>query len=755
MRVRRCPGKRLDHDVRPLLVAQTPDPAQAKLVVGNAEHTARRRSIERSARGCERIGNDVQARAIDSRGKLAGHLRRYGNHPVEPFQRAQLQFFIEPKLPISAGKSVERGDGGQTGAPPKRTGQEIGAISVRMYDVGRIGREGRSNLAPLPQIGATGCDHRRDRDSGIPQGFHYTRRDPDSVERGDHVYQMASVPLPQGKKANDALQPPNVGGRDRMDDPEWGCHVLPFLSKKRAPLGHTLAQANRVTKTQQSSLDRSLIHGVAWTAGMKWATQIVSWASTLVIVRLLSPGDYGLYGMALLYTGFVAPIYDLGVSAAIVQRHDLTDEKIARLGGLSLIYGLGFSLLSLVLAPVIAAFYKEPVVARIIEFLSIAYLITAPQMLPRALMARRLEFKKLAWVDGVQSLSITISTIVFAILGYRYWSLAYAAFISAVVTTVLTVAWAPHRIAWPSQFRQIAGEAKFGWNVALSRVGTYTYSNADFAIVGRVLGKAALGAYEFGWTLATLPVDRVSSLVARVIPSVLSRVQHDKAGLRRYCLGLSEGLAFVALPLAAGMALTADHFVMLAAGPKWTAAIAPLRLLAFYGGFRAIATVISPVLVATGHAMSDLKYTIFSIAVLAPLFYLGSHWGTGGVAAAWIAGFPIASFPSYRAVFRLIDLNARTYLGALMPPLVASGIMALAVVAVRMILPETIPLAARFAAEVVVGVLTYLAVIRLRYWSRIQTFIALVRGAAESGDGGGPGPDPGIVIQPESGMAPV
>jgi teichuronic acid exporter len=483
---------------------------------------------------------------------------------------------------------------------------------------------------------------------------------------------------------------------------------------------------------------------------MKWATQIVSWASTLLIVRLLSPGDYGLYGMALVYTGFVAPIYDLGVSAAIVQRHDLTDDKIARLGGLSLIYGFGFSLLSVLLAPLVAAFYKESEVARIIMLLSVAYLITAPQMLPRALMARHLEFQKLAWVDGLQSLSLTVSTIVFAILGYRYWSLAYAALISAVLTTALSLVWAPHRITWPTQFRRITGEAAFGWNVALSRVGTYAYSNADFAIVGRVLGKAALGAYEFGWTLATIPVDRISSLIARVIPSVLSRVQNDRAGLRRYCLGLSEGLAFVALPLAAGMALTADHFVLLAIGPRYAGAIGPLRLLAFYGGFRAIATVISPMLVATGHAKSDLKYTLFSLVVLAPLFYAGSHWGTTGVAAAWIIGFPIASYPSYRAVFRLIDLDAKTYVKTLWPPLAASLAMAVMVVAVRVVMPDTLPLAVRFACEVAVGGLTYLAVIRLRYWARIQRFIQLVRGSG--GDDGG---STDIVVQPEAGIVTV
>jgi O-antigen/teichoic acid export membrane protein len=231
---------------------------------------------------------------------------------------------------------------------------------------------------------------------------------------------------------------------------------------------------------------------------------------------------------------------------------------------------------------------------------------------------------------------------------------------------------------------------------------------------------------------------------------VLSRVQDDRAGLRRYCLGLSEGLAFVALPLATGMALTADHFVLLALGPAWSGAIAPLRLLAFYGGFRAIATVISPMLVATGHAKLDLQYTFFSLMVLAPLFYVGSRWGTTGVAAAWIVGFPIASYPSYRAVFRLIDLTAGEYVRTLWPPLAACAVMALMVVGVRVATPLSMPLSARFAIEVSVGALAYVAVIRLRYWSRIRTFMALVRGSTEAASDA-----EDIVVQPESGIVSV
>src|SRR6185503_3324729 len=393
--------------------------------------------------------------------------------------------------------------------------------------------------------------------------------------------------------------------------------------------------------TDTASLDRSLVVGVAWTAGMKWLTQVVSWGSTLLVARILTPSDYGLYGMAMFYMGLVAPIYDLGLSAAIIQRRDMDREQVARLGGLSLIYAFGFSLLCMALSPVVASFYHEPRVEGIVLLLSVMFMITAPQMLPRALLARELQFRKLAWLDSVAAITLMVGNLVFALLGFRYWSFVYAGMISAVITTGVAMSWAPHRISWPSQFRSIRSAATFGWQVAFARVGEYVYTNADFAVVGRALGGAVLGAYTFGWTLATIPIDRVSALVERVIPSVLSAAQNDVAALRRYTLALTEGLAFIVLPLAIGMSITADHLVRLGLGPQWSAAVGPLRLLAFYGGFRAIATIIPPVLVATGHARRDLHYTFFAVLVLPPLFFAGSHWGAVGVAAAWALGFPI------------------------------------------------------------------------------------------------------------------
>ena len=103
-----------------------------------------------------------------------------------------------------------------------------------------------------------------------------------------------------------------------------------------------------------------------------------------------------------------------------------------------------------------------------------------------------------------------------------------------------------------------------------------------------MLGKAALGAYSFGWTMANVPIEKVTSMVVRVTPSVLAAAQDDHPALRRYLLRITEAIAVITFPASVGLALVAEPFVLAALGDAWRAAILPLQLLAIYSGVRSI-----------------------------------------------------------------------------------------------------------------------------------------------------------------------
>src|SRR5438105_3774100 len=88
------------------------------------------------------------------------------------------------------------------------------------------------------------------------------------------------------------------------------------------------------------ALDRSLLHGLAWTSAAKWAGQLLAWASTLIVARLLSPADYGLVGMAAVFLGLITLVSEFGLGTTVITLRRLTDHEVAQLNGLAVLVGL-------------------------------------------------------------------------------------------------------------------------------------------------------------------------------------------------------------------------------------------------------------------------------------------------------------------------------------------------------------------------------------------------------------------------------
>jgi PST family polysaccharide transporter len=492
-------------------------------------------------------------------------------------------------------------------------------------------------------------------------------------------------------------------------------------------IGSAEPPLNPTTADQTRKLDRSLMHGIAWTGALKWGTQLLSWAATLVIARLLTPGDYGILTMANVYLGFIALVNEFGLGPAIIRQRDLTDEQISALGGISI--GLSFALwlLSAIVAFPIASFYGEPSVRWVIIALSFNFVTTGFRVLPRALMTRDLLFKRVAALDAAEAVTSTILTLSLALLGFRYWSLVCGGIAGSLVSTVIALRWRPHQRHWPKSLETVFPSLRFGWHIVVSRFAWYLYSSADFAVVGKLFGKIVLGGYGFAWTLASIPVTRVSALVNQITPGVFSASQHDQAQLKRYFLRLSEGLAFITFPFSIGVALVAREFVLVALGDQWEPAIVPLRLLAFYAGFRSITTLHPQVLQAVGRSKDQMGFSIIALVVLPPLFYLGGKLGgVGGVAWAWIIGYPLVMVQPYRAVFHATGLHVVEYLSALWPSILGSAGMAAVVLGVDNLLPPNLTSMHRLIVESSVGALTYVVLMFGLQRQRIHVLRALL-----------------------------
>ncbi len=483
------------------------------------------------------------------------------------------------------------------------------------------------------------------------------------------------------------------------------------------------------TRVEAPALDRSLVRGVAWTAAGKWASQGLSWVSWLIVARLLTPEDYGLVGMAAIYLGLIALLSEFGLGTAVLAVRELSAEQLNQLNGLAVLLGLASLLASCIVAIPLGRFFHAPQLPLVVVAMSTTFVIAAFKTVPLALLQRDMRFKALALIDLSQALVLAISMVGFAIAGFRYWTLVCGGVLSALISAgaILRLRHAP--FAWPRR-KSLKPAISLSSNVLVSRLCWYVSANADFLVAGRILGKAALGFYNVGWTLASVPVDRVTTLVGQVTPAFFTAVQTDPAALRRYLLRITEGIALITFPVSLGLALVARGFVLAVLGPKWEGTVAPLQILAAYAAFRSITPLLAQVL----HSIRDTRFpmwTMVAAALVMPtsFYFSGQRWGTVGLAVAWVLVDPPLAVLLYWRVFSKIELSPKAYLEALWPALSGTTLMAAAVLAVGVLSPSEWTPGLRLAAQIGGGVLTYGLACVVLHRERFEAFRELVMAA--------------------------
>ncbi len=461
-------------------------------------------------------------------------------------------------------------------------------------------------------------------------------------------------------------------------------------------------------RPSRDHLDRSVFLGLAWTGAAKWSAQILSWISTVIVARLLSPSDYGIVAIATASLGFIALVNEFGLGSAIVTLRDLQDDQIAQLNTFAVMMG-GTALLLVCSAAVpLGVFYQTPELPWVIGVMGVGLFIAGFRSVPNALLEKEMQFKVVALLEGGQAVAVAMTTVALALLGFGYWELVVGNLTGIAANTLGTLLIKPYRFLFPTM-KSLSRVLTFSWHMMTSRVAFYLATTADVFIAGRVLGQAAVGAYSFGSTIASLPIDKITSLFARVLPSLYSAAQEDLPGLRRYLLGLTESVALITFPVGFGLAAVADKAIPLLLGNKWNAAIAPLQILACWAAVRSLAALFNPLLYVLGYSRFAMWNGVAALFEFPIAFYIGCQWGATGLAVAWIIAYPFNQLPTFLCSTRAIGLSTSTYVRALYPALSSTFVMILAVWTIKNVLPTDLTTFLRLCLEISGGVTAYTA----------------------------------------------
>ncbi|MCU1336619.1 MAG: lipopolysaccharide biosynthesis protein [Bryobacterales bacterium] len=475
-------------------------------------------------------------------------------------------------------------------------------------------------------------------------------------------------------------------------------------------------------------LDLHFAGGVAWTAGAKWVTQLLSWASVFVLARLLSKSDFGISEMAsysFLLTNILA---EFGIGTAVLQMRELERGTLAQLHAFSCLLAALAYLASIPCAPLIASFFHVEHLTSLILVNNLAFFFTGFQAVPLGMLRRDMDYRRLSLVDALQILVQSVTVIAAAWWGLGYWSLIIGVGAARATGSVLISYWKPIPFAIP-RWRDIRAPIQLGRQAAIGNLAWTCYTQADGVVVGRVLGDSVLGVYRIATTLASAPAEKVSALIMRTTGPLFAKVQSDAALVRRYFLNLMELLTLIELPLMLGLGVIAREATAVILGPNWTGVVPILRWLVLFMTMRTLATLIDQVLLSQRATRFSMRMSLWNLLVMPAAFVVGAKWaGASGVAAAWIVLSPLTFFPLVWMVSRKIQVTSRQMGTALLPGLAGASVMVAAVGALRVWLPlEHWPPLASLLLQVTVGAAMYAGVLLTFFRERVLRFVYFLR----------------------------
>jgi O-antigen/teichoic acid export membrane protein len=472
-------------------------------------------------------------------------------------------------------------------------------------------------------------------------------------------------------------------------------------------------------------LASSVRSAVIWRSGSQIFAQAVAWGSTLAVVRILDPADYGLFAMTQVVLAFLSFLNGYGFASSLIQEKEIDRHKIAQGFGLLILVNGAIALIQLALAPLAAAWYRQEIVADLLRMQALIYLATPFIALPEVLLVRNMDFRRPAIVNIVATCISAAVALVCALSDFGVWTLVYAP-IAFFWSRAIGLMIAARFTIWPC-FR-FAGAGTM-LNYGLLMLGSHFFwtivTQSDVFIASRSLDAHSLGLFAEALFLTTIIASKFVPPLNEVAFPAYARMQDEPERRGAAFLKAMRLILLVTCPLYFGLAATAPDAVRIVLGPKWVEMAPLVTLLALAMPAMTLHILFAPAANAAGLARTTMQASMLGALVMPLAFIVGIRWGVEGLAWAWLCAFPVVPLFAWLRCRQTLQLPGRKMLAAILPALGAAAAMAWPVHVLGTLLPDWNPLA-RFAAQVALGGGLYLAILYITARSILHELVQLV-----------------------------
>lgn len=467
-------------------------------------------------------------------------------------------------------------------------------------------------------------------------------------------------------------------------------------------------------KVEVMYLKDQAVLGIEWTAGAKVAKLTLQFIISVILARLLTPKDFGLIGMIVVFTGFANLFSEMGFGAALIQRKVIEERHLSSIFWLNITVGLILTCIFLAAAPLISTFYSEPRLRILTMLISINFFLGSLKAVQFSILSRSMDFRKLAVIETTTMVIAGGFAIALALIGYGVWSLAWQMIITTIIGVVLFwffTDWRPRFQFDKNAVKELLG---FSGNLLGFNVFNYWARNIDNLLVGKFITSAGLGIYSKAYGLMLMPLTQVSATLGRVMFPSLSKTQDDKELTKRIYLKTIGAIALITLPMMTGLVVIADSFVLALLGPKWEDIIPVLRVLCLVGITQSIGTTVGWIYSSQGRTDLMLRWGIVSGTIGIISFIIGIWIGSViAVAYCYAIANILLIYHNITIPGKLISMTFYELVSCISGTFGCAAIMAGGVFLVEFVLPQRWPHWANLVLRVPFGIVFYIVLIHL------------------------------------------
>jgi O-antigen/teichoic acid export membrane protein len=426
-----------------------------------------------------------------------------------------------------------------------------------------------------------------------------------------------------------------------------------------------------------NTLRQRTVSGLSWNAATQVVGKALQFSVLILLAHLLSPGEFGLVGMILVFTGFALSIADMGLGASIVQAQTLSAENLDAAFWFNIAIGGTLTFVFILAAPLISSFYGEPQLRLLTIVVAFTFVLESASIVQFALLQKSLNFRSRFVIEAIAIPVSGIIALALALAGAGVWSLAAQMLSGSAIRTA--VIW--HLSSWKPRFKFETAALKellrFGRHLTGFSIVIYCAQNFDKLLIGHQIGSSALGIYNLSDRLMRLPLANITAIAGAVMFPALSKLQNDVETTTRAYLRANRMIALLTFPMVLGLCALAEPAILVFYGEKWNGTIAIIRVLCLAGLAQSVYNTASWIFMSCGRPDILFRLGILTMVVRVAGVLIGMHWGLLGVAWAYTLGsYLCIMYPTWAAAGHLIGLRFADFLKNVAGPFYCAACMA-------------------------------------------------------------------------------